>query len=41
MANFIQKLINKRNGNENDSVLQSNVQLSIHNSGEIEKSNLN
>lgn len=41
MANFIQNLINKRNGNENDAILPGNLQLSIHNLGEVEKGNMN
>lgn len=41
MANFIQNLINKRNGNENETMLPETVQMAIQHPGEIERGNLN
>lgn len=41
MANFIQNMINKRNGNENEAFLPDTLQIAHHNSGEIEKGNMN
>jgi hypothetical protein len=41
MANFIETLISKRNGNENETMLPEAVQTSLHQPGEIERGNMN